>query len=62
MNPYWLFIIVPVALAIGGQLTSIFEYKKKYNLTDEELDLLRNLYGKATGAEQNLLSKIKSWL
>ena len=62
MNPLHLLWIIPLALAAGGQLTSIIEYKKKYNLTDEELDLLRGLEVKAVGAEKGLIAKIKGWL
>lgn len=40
---YWLL----VALGVGGQITSIAEYVRHYNLTDEEKDLIANIKAKA---------------
>lgn len=53
---YWLL----VTLAAGGAITSFVEYKLKYNLTDEELDLIRGIYNKVTGVEKAALAKISA--
>jgi len=58
MVPWWTLLI---ALAVGGIITSIFEYVKKYNLTDEEIDLAKNIFAKATTAEKNVLSKLSGF-
>jgi hypothetical protein len=55
LNLLW---IIPLTALIGFQIGSIVEYKKKYNFTDKELDLLKGLYGKASSEEQNLIAKI----
>jgi hypothetical protein len=40
---YWLIF----ALAFGGQITSIVEFIRHYNLTDEELDEINRIKAKA---------------
>jgi hypothetical protein len=55
MIPWWLLLI---ALAAGGAITSFIEYKLKYNLTDEEIDLVKSIYSKATTFERSVLGKI----
>ena len=54
----WWYLLI--ALAAGGAITSFVEYKLKYNLTDEELDLIRGIYNKVTGAEKQVLAKISA--
>lgn len=54
---YHLLWIIPVALFVGGELTSFFELKKGYNLTDEEIDLVKGLWQKLTLAERAVLAK-----
>lgn len=62
MSAWHLLWIVPLVALIGGQLTSWYERKDKYNLNDEEKDVLHNLWLRVTGAEKALLAKIKSVL
>lgn len=54
---YWLFI----ALAAGGMITSVIEYKLKYDLTDEEIDVIKGLYAKAAFVEKSVLNKIEAF-
>lgn len=62
MNWLHLLWIIPVSAFVGGQLTSWFERKDKYNLNDEEKDTLHNLWLRVTGAEKAVLAKIKAAL
>lgn len=53
---YWLL----VTLVAGGLITSAIEYKLKYNLTDEELDLVRSVWNKLTSSERAVFGKISA--
>jgi uncharacterized membrane protein YdbT with pleckstrin-like domain len=55
----WYYLIL--ALAVGGAVTSLVEYLLKYNLTDEEVDLAKSIFSKATTAEKNVLSKLSGF-
>lgn len=54
---YWALI----ALAAGGFITSAIENKLKYNLTDEEIDVIKGLYAKAASVEKAVLNKIEAF-
>lgn len=61
---YWLI----VALAAGGFTTSLVEYRLHYNLTDEEIDILKGIFAKVTATEKTVvasigrrLSKLEFW-
>ena len=58
MNP-WLAGFI--GMVLGGMITSFIEYKLKYNLTDEEVDLAKSIFAKASTAEKNVLSKLSSF-
>jgi hypothetical protein len=49
-----------VTLVAGGAVTSFIEYRLKYNLTDEELDVIRGIWAKISGTEKAVLGKISA--
>jgi uncharacterized membrane protein YdbT with pleckstrin-like domain len=54
---YW----AVITLILGGLITSAIEWHLKYNLTDEEIDILKGLYSKAAGIEKAVLTKIEAF-
>lgn len=53
---YW----AVITLALGRLITSAIEYKLKYNLTNEEIDVLKGLYRKAADVEKAVLAKVEA--
>lgn len=60
--------IIPLSMAIGFQIGSIVEYRKKYNFADLEKDILALLENKFTIEERaivrnaiGLLRKVEFW-
>jgi hypothetical protein len=50
--------MVPALLAIGAQLGSVLERRKKENLADMEVALFRQIWEKSTMTEKAVLAKL----
>lgn len=59
INVCWLLLIIPVAMLVGGQLTSHEErVNNNYNLEDLELDKLANIKARLVGEEKRIVEKL----
>lgn len=59
---YHLLWIVPLTIVLSAEITSWYERKYKYNLTDLEKDALRQLGQRSAGYLASGLGKLKELL